>query len=198
MAHSALVDVADAVFHVLNVASLTAPPPIGAGGKRIVDQPVVDGPQSFPFVWYELASERQDGGLGAGPWQFEIDIRIHVFSQAAGMQEAQAIVQEAIRLLRTVPLVVAGWRAWYQPHDATITLPFELLNGVPVRELVSEHRLVRGGGDRMTTDNQRPDPAAGLVNERGEPIRRPGDRRCPRCGAEPARRVASGRIRPAA
>jgi len=141
MAHSALVDVADAVFKVLNVPSLTAPPPIGVGGKRIVDQPVIDGPQSFPFVWYELAAERQAGGLGGGPWLFEVDLRVHVFSQAPGMNEAQTIIQEAIRLLRTSRIVVGGWASWYQPHDATIALPFELLNGVPVRELVAEHRL---------------------------------------------------------
>jgi hypothetical protein len=141
-----LVDVADAVFKVLNVPSLTAPPPIGAGGKRVVDQPVItEGAQSFPFVWYELAAERMAGGLGAGPWLLEVDLRVHVFSTAPGMQEAQAIVQEAIRLLRAAEtagtLPVAGWASYYAPHDATITLPFELLNGVPVRELVAESRI---------------------------------------------------------
>jgi hypothetical protein len=140
MANSALVDVADAVFAILNVPSLTAPPPIGAGGRRVVDQPVVEGVQSFPFVWYELAAERMVGALGAGPWLLEVDIRVHVFSQADGMQEAQAIIAEAIRLLRTSRGVVSGWSTWYQPHDATMTLPFELLNGVPVRELVGEGR----------------------------------------------------------
>ena len=140
MANSALVDVADAVFAILNVPSLIAPPPIGAGGRRVVDQPVIDGPQSFPFVWYELAAERMVGALGAGPWLLEVDIRVHVFSQAPGMQEAQAIIAEAIRLLRVSRGVVTGWSTWYQPHDATITLPFELLNGVPVRELVGEGR----------------------------------------------------------
>lgn len=141
MAHSALVDVADAVFKILNVPSLTAPDPIGAGATGgVTDQPVVSGSQSFPFVWYELAAERMVGALGAGPWLLEVDVRVHVFSQAAGMQEAQAIIQEAIRLLRVSRGVVTGWSTWYQPHDATLTLPFELLNGVPVRELVGEGR----------------------------------------------------------
>jgi len=148
MADSALVDVADAIFRVLNVPSLTAPDPFGAGAVGGVhDQPIVDGtqtPYAFPFVWYELAAERQAGGLGAGPWLLEIDIRIHVFSQSRGMQEAQRIVQEAVRLLRGVErygtLDVAGWAWLYGPHDATLSLPFELLNGVAVRELVAENR----------------------------------------------------------
>jgi len=148
VADSALAIVADAVFKVLNVPSLTAPPPIGAGAKRVVDQPVlspVDDDIPFPFVWYELAAERMAGGLGPGPWLLEIDLRVHVFSTAPGMQEAQAIVQEVIRLLRQAEkagaLPVAGWLSAYAPHDATITLPYELLNNVPVRELVAESRI---------------------------------------------------------
>jgi len=146
MADSALDAVADAVFKVLNVPSLTAPPPIGAGGKRVVDQPVItEGAQSFPFVWYELAAERMAGGLGPGPWLLEVDLRVHVFSTEPGMHEAQAIIQEVIRLLRQAEragaLPVAGWASSYAPHDATITLPFELLNNVPVRELVAESRI---------------------------------------------------------
>jgi len=145
MANSALDVVADAIYAVLNVPSLTAPDPIGAGARDIVDQPVVEGMQSFPFVWYELAAERMQTGLGGGPWLLEVDVRIHVFSTAPGMQESQRIVTEAIRLLRQAErsgaLPVNGWRSWYLPHDATITLPFELLNGVPVRELVAENRL---------------------------------------------------------
>jgi hypothetical protein len=149
MAHSALVDVADAVFKVLNVPTLTAPDPIGAGAVGGVhDQPVVTGnqtPYPFPFVWYELAAERKQDGLGAGPWQYEIDVRIHVFSTDRGMQESQRIVQEAIRLMRQAErsgqLPIAGWSSWYWPHDATIALPFELLNGLAVRELVAESRL---------------------------------------------------------
>ena len=78
--------------------SLTAPPPLGAGGRRVVDQPVVDGPQSFPFVWYELAAERMVGSLGAGPWLLEVDIRVHVFSQAPGWTKRKTIIAEAIRL----------------------------------------------------------------------------------------------------
>lgn len=41
------------------------------------------------------------------------------------------------------------------------------------------------------TGEDRPDPAGRLVDGIGQPIRRP-DGRCPRCRAEPARRVASG------
>jgi hypothetical protein len=135
MAHSSLPDLSDAVYAVLNVPSLKI-----AGAKRIVDVTINVTPDDFPFVWYELAAERNMGGLGRGPWLLEVDIRIHVFSQAAGMQEAQAICQEAIRLMRLTPLTVNGWSAWYTPHDAVLALPFELLNGRPVRELVSDDR----------------------------------------------------------
>lgn len=137
MAHSSFPELADAVFAVLNVASLRNL----LGAAKITDQPVRNlTPADFPFVWYELAAERMVGGLGPGPWLLEVDVRIHVFSQAAGMQESQAILQEAIRLLRQTALTVNGWSAWYTPHDAAFALPFELLNGVPVRELVSEDR----------------------------------------------------------
>jgi uncharacterized protein (DUF983 family) len=36
-----------------------------------------------------------------------------------------------------------------------------------------------------------PDPADRLVDDRGQPLHRPHDLRCPRCGAVPATRVAS-------
>jgi hypothetical protein len=147
MAHSAFPDLADAIYAILNVPALTAPPPIGAGARRVVDQPVLaadDDRIPFPFVWYELGSERSSGGLGPGPWLLEVDIRIHVFSQSNGMQEAQGIAQKVIELLRAAEksgtLDVNGWWSWYQPHDDTITLPFELLNGDAVRELVVANR----------------------------------------------------------
>src|SRR4029450_2289583 len=127
MAHSSLPELSDAVYAVLNVPSLRI-----AGAKKIVDVTINVTPAYFPFVWYELAAERNISGLGPGPWLMEVDVRIHVFSQAAGMQEAQQILQEAIRLMRLTPLTVNGWSAWYTPHDAVVTLPFELLNGRPV------------------------------------------------------------------
>jgi len=40
----------------------------------------------------------------------------------------------------------------------------------------------------MTT----PDPAGRLVNADGRPVRRALNAACPRCGAEPRRRVTSG------
>src|SRR4030095_5129020 len=141
MAHSALVDVADAVFKILNVPSLTAPDPIGAGATGgVTAQPVVTARVSFPFVWYELAAERMVGALGAGPWLLEIDLRVHVFSQAPGMDEAQTIIQEAIRLIRESRGVVTGWGTGDTRDHAPVPRPFELLNGVPVRELVAEGR----------------------------------------------------------
>lgn len=143
MPHSSLPDLADAVFRALNVPSLTAPDPFGAGCTGgVTDQPVKNlTPDDFPFVWYELAAERNMSGLGPGPWLFEVDVRIHTFSTADGMQEGQQINQEVIRLLRTTRLDAAGWSTWYQVHDATFSLPFELLNAVAVRELVTEQRV---------------------------------------------------------
>ena len=77
MAHSALVDVADAVFTVLNVPSLTAPPIRSAPAvpARRPISPSSTGPQSFPFVWVRTrrgtdGRARSAPGRGCSRWTF--------------------------------------------------------------------------------------------------------------------------------
>jgi hypothetical protein len=141
MPNSALLPFSAALYGVLNVPSLTAPPPLGAGARSIVEvPPEAVGAGTFPFVWYEIARETNISGLGRGPWLLELEVRIHAFSVQQSMEEAQRIIEEAIRLLRAAQLTPAGWHAWYLPNDDQTLLPFELLAGEPVRELVTGWR----------------------------------------------------------
>ena len=135
---SALQPVSEAVFRALNVPSLLDPPPAGAGARRVTDNPVIEEgeEQTFPFVWYEVGSESNRSGLGPGPWLFELDLRVHVFSRAPGMAEAQRIAREVVRLLRHIRLPMVEWDNPYTAHDRVVLLPFEVLNGTKVRELV--------------------------------------------------------------
>jgi hypothetical protein len=141
MANSALQPVSQAVFKVLNVPALTAPPPVGAGGRKVTDDPSVDSSADFPFVWYELASETNVSSLGRGPWLMEIAVNVHAFSTYAGQSEAQRIIETVIDLLRSSALPVVGWTPWYLPHDRNVLLPFEQLSGIKVTELVTQFRL---------------------------------------------------------
>lgn len=140
MPDAALQPVASAVFRCLNVPALTAPAPVGLGA-RVTDNPVTDEDQTFPFVWYELATEENQSGLGRGPWLHMIDLRIHTFSTSPGMKEAQRINQTVIGLVRDAQWVIAEWSHWATPFDRIVLLPFEELNGVKVRELVAMFRL---------------------------------------------------------
>jgi hypothetical protein len=135
---SSLQPVANAVYAALNVPALTAAPPDGAGAKRVTGHPT---PGAFPFVWYELFDESNAGGLGAGPWVMEIDLRIHTFSQAQTLAEAQTITRTAIHLLRNTLLPILGWDHWAIFWDRNVTLPYEEINGVKVTELVALFRL---------------------------------------------------------
>lgn len=135
MPDSALQPVSVAVFGKLNVPSLKAPPPTGAGCTGGVTDNPLSG--TFPYLWYEVAEDDMSG-LGAGLDVKRIDLRLHIFSTYPGMAEAQRIMREAIRLLRFQTLTVTGWQAvkLTRPFDV-VPLPFEELNGVKVRELVS-------------------------------------------------------------
>jgi hypothetical protein len=136
MPSSALQPVAEAIFARLNVASLKAAYPTGAGAVGGVTENPAQG-TTFPFLWFEL-SGTDIGGLGQGPDLTRIELRLHVFSQYAGMLEARRIMREAIRLLRYTQPTVAGYRLAVigRPQDE-VPLPFEELNGVAVKELVT-------------------------------------------------------------
>lgn len=134
--NSPLGPVSAAIVARLKVASLTgAYPAVGAGCTG----GVTDNPQGgvFPFLWYEL-SAHDLSGLGQGLDVLQLELRLHVFSTWNGMLEAQRIMREAIRLLKYQEPTVSGYRLVPigRPLDE-IPLPFEELNGVKVRELVT-------------------------------------------------------------
>lgn len=136
MPDSALQPVSVALFGTLNVSSLKAAVPTGAGCVGgVTDNPMQGG--TFPFLWYELSST-DIGGLGQGPDVAQLELRLHVFSTWNGMAEAQRILREAIRLLKYSEPAVVGYRLVMigRPFDE-VPLPFEELNGVKVRELVA-------------------------------------------------------------
>lgn len=135
MASSALQPVSAAIFALLNVASLKAAYPTGSGCVGgVTDNPTGT---TFPFLWYEVKGT-DIGGLGRGPDLTQIELRLHVFSTWNGMLEAQRIMREAIRLLKYTTPMVSGYTMPEigRPHDE-IPLPFEEINGVKVRELVT-------------------------------------------------------------
>jgi hypothetical protein len=137
---SALQPVSEALYAVLNVASLKAAHPTGAGCTGGITEAPGQGP-TFPFLWYELRG-RDIGGLGAGLDLAEIELRLHVFSQAPGMTEARRIMTEAVRLLKyTQPTVVGHHLVKIGRPLDEVPLPFEEINGVAVRELVTTWNL---------------------------------------------------------
>jgi hypothetical protein len=121
------------VYAALNVAGL-----IALVGSRIYD----DVPQKpkYPFVWYEV-SERDVRGLGQGGMP-EVDLRVHVFSVYEGSKEAQTIAGKVIELLRDQLITVTGYRQAGQVfYDSTTSLADQAIQGVKVRELVSQFRI---------------------------------------------------------
>lgn len=136
MPNSALQPVSIAVFGLLNVASLKAAQPTGAGCVGgVTDNPPQGG--TFPVLWYEV-SERDRSGLGSGDEVKEVELRLHVFSTWMGAAEAQRIMAEAIRLVKHQEPAATAWRVIKigRPKDVVL-LPNEEINGVKVRELVS-------------------------------------------------------------
>jgi hypothetical protein len=135
MASSALQPVSAAIFGLLNVASLKAVYPTGAGCVG----GVTDNPSgtTFPMLWYEVKGD-DISGLGRGADLTHIELRLHVFSTWNGMLEAQRIMREAIRLVKWSLPAVSGYTVTEigRPQDE-IPLPFEEVNGVKVRELVT-------------------------------------------------------------
>lgn len=134
MAFLALLPVSVAVFTTLNVSALQA----------LVSTRIWDGvPQApvFPFVFYEVR-EREERGMGSGYGLPEVELMVHAVSSYEGLQQAQAIMQQCIELLRDQTLTVSAYapcgRVFY---DETLLLPEADLNGVPVRELVARFRL---------------------------------------------------------
>lgn len=137
MAFSALSPVAEAVFGLLQDATLLAALP----GRWHDDVPQAP---TYPFGWIEVR-ERDVRGFGTGGLP-EVELRTHIFSQRGGTRAGIAEAQEANRLtigvLKDQAVTVTGYaqcgRIFY---DETILLPDEELNGVKVHELVSLFRV---------------------------------------------------------
>jgi len=134
MAYLSLSPVSVGVRALLNVAGLTA-----LVSTRIYD----DVPQAptFPFVWYEVREARDVRGFGTGGLP-EVELRVHSFSTYEGAYEVQTIGAKVIQLLRDQAVTVTGYtQAGLIFYDTTTLLPDEVINGVKVRELVSNFRI---------------------------------------------------------
>jgi len=133
---SALAPVSAALYGALNVAALTA---LAPGG--VCDD--VAQNTGFPFVLLEVtetprpAFGTQPGIAGATS---TIDLRVHVYSQYQGLQEAQAILAKVVELLEA-PVLVTGFNSWALFFDGAIPVGDELVAGVKCKELVGNFRL---------------------------------------------------------
>jgi len=137
-----LLAVGDAVYALMQDAALYA---IAPGG---VQSDVPDSPE-YPFLWLELLHQANYGGLGTRPGLGSVPgltLRLHVFQSNNGtMRDAQAVMARAIELLFTTPLVVDGYTVCSglpMSEIETIPLADEELNGVKVKELVTNVELI--------------------------------------------------------
>jgi hypothetical protein len=134
--------VGDAVYALLQDAALAT---LATGG---VCSDVPQSP-SYPFLWFELLHQANHGGLGTRPGQGSmpgITLRLHVFQSDYGtMRDAEIVMARAIEVLFTTALVVDGYTVCGGqplPEIETIPLPDEELNGVKVKELVTNIDLI--------------------------------------------------------
>ena len=102
-----------------------------------------DVPQdpSYPFGWFEVAEETDGRGLGTGTLNM-IDLRLHVFTTAAGKAQGQAAADRAVAVLKDAALTISGWthcdRVFW---DRTVAIPDGEMNGVKVHELIAYFRI---------------------------------------------------------
>lgn len=132
----ALNAVSVAVYTTLNVAGLLALAPGGVHDSLPQNR-------AFPMLFFEVSETDQLGGFGTRPGAGqlpEVRIRLMVYTQEFGMKTAQQVMNKAIELLRTPP-VVAGFRSWEIFCDATTPLPESVIAGDKVQELVTDMRL---------------------------------------------------------
>lgn len=134
--YSALSPVSAAIYATLNVPALTDLVPGGVGDVIAQGTP-------YPLVLFEVSEPRQLGGFGTKPGSGqlpEMDVRLHVFSQAQNLSEAQGILDVAIGLLADPP-AVAGYASWAIFHDSTIDLGDQVVANITVHEIVASLRL---------------------------------------------------------
>jgi hypothetical protein len=134
----------DAVFALFQDAALQVLLPGGV-------QTDVPPDPTFPFLWIELLHNGNYGGLGTKPGRSSmpgLTLRLHVFQSNYGTaRDAQIVAATAIALLfdETQPLVLDGYTLCSGqplPEVETIPLADEELNGVKVKELVTNIDLI--------------------------------------------------------
>jgi len=129
---NALSPVAAAVYTALNVSAMTN---LATGG---VWDDVPEG-TAFPYVWVRV-SERTNDYMG-GHAGFEVDVRVHVFSQFRGAAEAQSIISKARQLLRHTLPAVSGFTALLLEHEGTSELADEMIQEKRTKHLIARFRL---------------------------------------------------------
>lgn len=134
--YSALSPVSAAIYTALNVAALTDLAPGGVSD-------VIPQNTAYPMVLFEVSEAQQMGGFGSKPGRKqlpEMDVRVHVFSQAQNLSEAQGILDVAIGLLADAPSV-SGYSSWAIFHDSTVDLGDQVVANITVHEIVALFRL---------------------------------------------------------
>ncbi len=139
--YSPLSPVSAGVYTALNVPALLA---LAPGG---VHDDVPQG-TTFPCVRFELSEEYAPafgGHSGSGPGSMSrLRLRCSVYSQYAGMKEAQGIVAMLRQLIDgplTPTIVATGYTVWAAFCQQTQPVGDEVLGGVKVKELVAEWTL---------------------------------------------------------
>jgi hypothetical protein len=104
-----------------------------------------DIPQAatWPAVLVDVTENQQLGGFGTKPGVGllpEIAIRVHVYSQYAGWDEAQRVLA-VVKYLLADPPAIDGWSGWAIFWDDAIPLADEIVAGQKVKELVANARL---------------------------------------------------------
>jgi hypothetical protein len=104
---------------------------------------------SYPVVLVEVLDDYQPSlgrRPGGGPGSlYELDVRVHVFTQDRGMRTAQVVMAKVVEVLTPSGAIsVTGYTVCGLEPLATgssTPLPNEVVAGIPVRELVRDFRL---------------------------------------------------------
>lgn len=138
IAASPLSAIATALYAALNVDDLLA---LAPGG---VHDDVPQAP-TFPFVLLDLQATFT-GGLGTtwsrGNGCWELPLRLHIYSQYEGWQEAQHILSGIVTLMDAgLPMDGSDYTVSATFNDDAIQLPDQLIAGVKCKELVLNARI---------------------------------------------------------
>lgn len=136
IAASPLSAIATALYAALTVDDLLA---LAPGG---VHDDVPQAP-TFPFVLFDLQATFT-GGLGTtwsrGNGCWELPLRIHIYSQYEGWQEAQGILAAIVTLIDD-GLSAGDYTVSATFNDDAVQLPDQLIAGVKCKELVLNGRI---------------------------------------------------------